>query len=209
MTEDEQGRQKKRRRLWLALAALVAILAVLIVPPLVSVSRYKSRITSLMACVAGQAGAALLGGACDCCPGRALCSTISPSKKIRSSAPSRCCMPATVTASIRLLSLWRGRLEISEISVDEASLNLVRSPGGRWNLDPLFRTAATRAGHGKRRRTCLRLRFLISRPPTPGSTSRTALRSCRFRWSTPIFPSGRRIPANGASGCAASRPAPT
>jgi hypothetical protein len=47
-----------------------------------------------------------------------------------------------VTASIRLFSLWRGRLESSRISVDEASLNLVRTPAGRWNLDTLFRTAA-------------------------------------------------------------------
>ena len=52
---------------------------------------------------------------------------------------------STVTTGIRLLSLWRGRLEISRISVDEASLNLVRDRRGRWNLDPLFRTAAARS----------------------------------------------------------------
>jgi len=34
MTEDEQGGGKKHTRLWLALGVLVAILAVLIVPPL-------------------------------------------------------------------------------------------------------------------------------------------------------------------------------
>ena len=45
-----------------------------------------------------------------------------------------------------LLSLWRGRLEIGRISVDEASLNLVRTEAGRWNLDLLFRTAAAHAG---------------------------------------------------------------
>jgi hypothetical protein len=53
----------------------------------------------------------------------------------------------TVTAAIRLASLWRGRLQISRISVDEASLNLVHSGSGQWNLNPLFRTAA-RAGSG-------------------------------------------------------------
>ena len=52
----------------------------------------------------------------------------------------------TVRANIRLLSLWRGRIEISGIHVDEASLNLVRAGQGRWNLDPLFRTAAAHAG---------------------------------------------------------------
>jgi hypothetical protein len=54
----------------------------------------------------------------------------------------------TVTASIRILPLWRGRLQISRISVDEASLNLVRTNAGRWNLDPFFRTAAAGAGTG-------------------------------------------------------------
>ncbi len=52
----------------------------------------------------------------------------------------------SVTAYFRLLPLWRGRLEIGRISVDEASLNLVRTEAGRWNLDSLFRTAAARAG---------------------------------------------------------------
>ena len=50
----------------------------------------------------------------------------------------------TVTASIWLLPLWRGRLEINRISVDEASLNLVHTPAGQWNLDSFLRTPATR-----------------------------------------------------------------
>ena len=66
---------------------------------------------------------------------------------------------STVTAAIRLLSLWRGRLEISRISVDEASLNLVRNREGRWNLDPLFRTAAARSS-GAQQRGALPLPYL-------------------------------------------------
>ena len=69
----------------------------------------------------------------------------------------------SVTASIRLLPLWRGRIEISKISVDEASLNLVRSAPGRWNLDPLFRTAAAKAGQtadGDGRHRPVRLPYL-------------------------------------------------
>ena len=52
-----------------------------------------------------------------------------------------------------MLSLWRGRLEIGRISVDDASLNLVRTAPGRWNLDSIFRTAAQvqpRTGRGGR-----------------------------------------------------------
>jgi AsmA family len=145
MTEDEQGRQRKRGRIWLALGALVAILAVLIVPPFLSVSRYKSRITSLMASSLGRPvrlssvrlrllprpGFVLYDLVVDEDPG------FGAEPLLRASS---------VVASIRLLSLWRGRLEISEVSVDDASLNLVRTPQGNWNLEPLFRTAATNAG---------------------------------------------------------------
>jgi hypothetical protein len=46
------------------------------------------------------------------------------------------------------LSLLTGQLEISQISVDDATLNLVRASAGQWNLDPLFRTAAAKAGAG-------------------------------------------------------------
>ncbi|HEV2486203.1 MAG TPA: AsmA family protein [Terracidiphilus sp.] len=145
MIEDEQGRQKKHRRLWLALAVLVAILAVLIVPPLVSVSRYTSRITSLMSDSLGRpvrlssVRVRLLPR-----PGFVLDDLAVEEDPAFGAEP--LLHASTVTANIRMLSLWRGRLEISEISVDDASLNLVRSPDGRWNLDSLLHTAATKAG---------------------------------------------------------------
>jgi hypothetical protein len=44
----------------------------------------------------------------------------------------------TVVASVRILSLWRGKLQIDRVSVDEASLNLVQSAQGRWNLESLI-----------------------------------------------------------------------
>jgi AsmA family len=145
MTEDEQGRQKKHGRLWLALAVLVVLLAVLIVPPFLSVSRYKSRITSLMAASLGRpvrlssVSLRLLPR-----PGFVLYDLVVEEDPAFGAEP--LLRASSVTASIRLFSLWRGRLEISEVSVDDASLNLVRSPEGNLNLDPLFRTAATKAG---------------------------------------------------------------
>ena len=145
MTEDEQGQHNKRNRLWWALLALVVILAVALVPPLVSVSRYKTRITSLMSASLGrpvrlsQVRLRLLPR-----PGFVLYDlTVDEDPEFGGEAFLHA---STVTASIRLLPLWRGRLQISEISVDEASLNLVRSAAGRWNLEPLFKTAATKAG---------------------------------------------------------------
>lgn len=47
-----------------------------------------------------------------------------------------------VAASLRLKSLLRGRLEISRLSLTEASLNLVRNADGHWNLERLLERSA-------------------------------------------------------------------
>ena len=43
----------------------------------------------------------------------------------------------SVTASIRVSSLWRGRLEIGTLALDNPSLNLVRRADGHWNIEEL------------------------------------------------------------------------
>ncbi len=43
----------------------------------------------------------------------------------------------TVTAYLRLTSLWRGRLEIGTLDLDNPSLNLVRRADGHWNIEEL------------------------------------------------------------------------
>lgn len=45
-------------------------------------------------------------------------------------------------ATLRISSLWRGRLEIASVSLTQASLNLVRSESGHWNLEHLVNRAA-------------------------------------------------------------------
>jgi AsmA family/AsmA-like C-terminal region len=160
MTEDVQGRQPAapgrsgavaRRRLWLVLAIVAALLvAVLVVPPMVSISRYKNRITQLLATSLGRpvrlssVELRLLPR-----PGFVLTDLSVAEDPAYGAEP--VLHATTVTASIRLLSIWRGRLVIDSISVDDASLNLVRSAPGRWNLDRLFRTAAAQAGGGVQR----------------------------------------------------------
>jgi AsmA family/AsmA-like C-terminal region len=47
-----------------------------------------------------------------------------------------------VTASLRLISLLRGRIEIARLELTEPSLNLVRNPEGHWNLENLIERAA-------------------------------------------------------------------
>ena len=48
----------------------------------------------------------------------------------------------TVTAYLRLTSLWRGRLEIGTLDLENASLNLVRRPDGHWNIEELVERAS-------------------------------------------------------------------
>lgn len=138
---DSAGQPRRRRRLgWLAAAVLV-ILAVFLVPPLVSLGRYKSRITQMVSASFGRpvrlssVELRLLPW-----PGFVLTDLTVAEDPAYGAEP--VLHANSVTANIRLLSLWRGRLEIGSVSVDDASLNVVREGPGRWNLDPLFRSAA-------------------------------------------------------------------
>jgi hypothetical protein len=144
MTEDAQRWKRKRRRLWLALAATMVLLAMVIVPPLVSITRYKSRITQL---ISESLGRPVRLSSVELrlfpVPGFVLTDLTVEEDPAYGAEP--VLHANTVTASIRLLSLWRGRVEIGTISVDEASLNVVRTAQGFWNLDSLFRTAAAKA----------------------------------------------------------------
>lgn len=141
----ELQKRRKLRRLWIALAGVALVLAVVLVPPMISINRYKGRIAELVSQSLGRT-AHLSSVELRLVPWPSFVL----SNLVVDEDPAYGAEPVlhadTVTANVRLLALWRGRLEISRISVDNASLNLVRMPGGRWNLDPLFRNAAARAG---------------------------------------------------------------
>jgi AsmA-like protein len=49
---------------------------------------------------------------------------------------------ADVAASLRLIPLVRGRLEIARLSMSEPSLNLARNDAGHWNVEELVERAA-------------------------------------------------------------------
>lgn len=48
----------------------------------------------------------------------------------------------SVTVYLRISSLWRQRLEVSRISLDNASVNIVRDPSARWNISSLLLQAS-------------------------------------------------------------------
>ncbi len=143
MTEETQGGRRKRVRLVLALIAIVVLLAVLIVPPLVSIGRYKSRVTQLISASLGRP-VRLSSVELRLLPRPGFVITDLTVEEDPRFGAEPMLHANTVVAAIRLLSLWRGRFEVSRLSVDEASVNLVRDSVGRWNLDPFFRAATAR-----------------------------------------------------------------
>ncbi len=144
MTDDGQRRRGRKRLLGIA-AALLVLLACLMVPPWVSISRYQSRITEAVSTSLGRP-VHLSSVELRLLPRPGFVLTNLTVDEDSSFGAEPVLHANTVTAAIRLLSLWRGRLEISSISVDEASLNLVRSSSGHWNVETLFRSAAQSPG---------------------------------------------------------------
>jgi hypothetical protein len=144
MTVEIQKR-RKRRRLWAALAGVALVLAVILVPPMISVNRYKGRIADVVSqSLRRPVHLSSVELRLVPWPSFVLSNLVVDEDPAYGAEP--VLHADTVVTDVRLLALWRGRLEISRISVDNASLNLVRMPDGRWNLDPLFRNAAAKAG---------------------------------------------------------------
>jgi hypothetical protein len=126
----------KRRITVIALLA-VLIAAAVVLPPLVNVSSYQRQITALISRSLGRpvrlsnVKLRLLPR-----PGFILQNLSVGEDPEFGVEPMLSAQ--TVVASIRLTSLWRGHIEIDHISLDEASLNLVQSQRGRWNLESIM-----------------------------------------------------------------------
>ncbi len=145
MADSAESGRKRGHVIRAILAALAILLLALIVPPFISVSHYKGQITNLISRSLGRpvrlstVEVRLLPW-----PGFVLDDLSVAEDPAYGAEP--VLHANTVTASIRLFALLRGQMEIGTISVDEASLNIVRAGPGEWNLDTLFRTAASQTG---------------------------------------------------------------
>ncbi len=128
-------------RRWILLAALVLAVVAFVLPPLVNINRYQHRIAASIGRSIGRpvhissVKLRLLP-----LPGFEF-SDFSVEEDPRfGSEP--ILHSSSVVAYLRLLSLWRGRLEVSRIHFDDASLNLVREPNGGWNIASVLVQAA-------------------------------------------------------------------
>jgi hypothetical protein len=141
------------------LAAVALLLAALLGPPFINVGRFKGRIVLAMEQALGRPVAVdevslrLLPR-----PGFDMKNLVVGDDPRFSAEP--LLRAEEVTASLRLSSLWRGRLEVARLSLTYPSLNLVRSADGRWNLeDLLLRAAQTPSAPTARARPEVRPRF--------------------------------------------------
>lgn len=157
MLDDTQDREAvsshrlmaRRRRLRLLWLAVLLLLAIILVPPFISLGRYKSRITQAISVSLGRP-VRLSSVELRLFPWPSFVLTNLSVAEDPAYGSEPVLHADTVRANLRLWSLWRGKLEFGSIHVDNASLNLVRAAPGRWNLDPLFRTAAARPGSALR-----------------------------------------------------------
>ena len=145
MTAETETQQRRRKWPWIALGTIALLLAALLLPPKFNMYRYRGQIAQMVSQSLGRpvhisgVEPRLLPW-----PGLVLSNLVVDEDPAFGAEP--VLHADTVAISFRFLALWRGRFEISTISVDNASLNIVRMPNGKWNLDSLFRTAAAKAG---------------------------------------------------------------
>ena len=123
------------RRVLLIIVALVV--AAIVLPPFINVNRFKPRVAGVHSRALGRpVSIGEIHLRLFPTPGLNLSRVVVEDDPAYSEEP--LLRADEVTASLRLLSLWRGRLEIARLSFQYPSLNLVRRPDGHWNLEALL-----------------------------------------------------------------------
>ena len=135
----EEKRPSPRR--WILLAAAVLSVVAFVLPPLVNISRYQHRIAdSISRSIGRQVHISSVKLRLLPLPGFEFSDfSVEEDPKFGSEPILH---SDSVVAYLRLLSLWRGKLEVSRIHFDDASLNLVREPNGGWNFASVLVQAA-------------------------------------------------------------------
>ena len=141
------------------LLAALLILAAIALPPFINVNRYRLDAANAMGRALGRQ--VTVGGISMRLfpqPGFNLENVVIADDPAINAEP--LLRAGEVTASLRLSSLWRGRLEIAKLSLTDPSLNLARAPDGRWNLQSLlYRVAQTPSAPTAKARPESRPRF--------------------------------------------------
>jgi hypothetical protein len=135
------GQKRPSLRRWILLAVVALALVAFVLPPLVNLNRYQHRIAeNIGRSIGRQVHISSVRLRLLPLPGLEF-SDFSVREDPQFGAEP-ILHSGSVVAYLRILSLWRGRLEVSRIHFDDASLNLVREPNGGWNLASILIQAA-------------------------------------------------------------------
>jgi AsmA protein len=143
MSESQSAAQPgpSRRRLVVLLAAGLALLLALFLPPYINVSRYQRRVARNIGTALGRPvhfdkiSLNLLP-----VPGITLENFVVDEDPAFGFEP--ILRASQVRANLRLRSLWSRRVEFSRIVLTDPSVNLVRIPDGHWNIQGLLLQAS-------------------------------------------------------------------
>ena len=147
------------RRLVIAAALVVLLVLAIFLPPLINLGKYRRSLTASMSEALGRP--VYVGGMqlrLLPMPGIVMSDFTVDEDPAFGYEPAL--HAASVVASLRITSLWRGRLEVSRISLDEANLNLVKNRAGQWSIGPvLLRASQISNALTAQRRASARPRF--------------------------------------------------
>jgi len=143
MTEDpiQTTHPRRTRRRWWVLSTIAIFLLLILLPPYLTLNRYRHGIATSIGRSLGRpvhlddVSLRLLPT-----PAFTLTNFVVGEDPAFGFEPFM--RSNTVTASLHISSLWRGRLEFATISLDEPSVNLVRNAAGDWNINSILLQAA-------------------------------------------------------------------
>lgn len=139
--ETKSGMGVVRKRLVIAACVLLALVVLALLPPLINVNRYQRRIATSISRSLGRP-VHLDSVSMNLLP----LPSFTLENFVVSEDPQFGAEPVMradeVTATLRVSSLWRGKLEFSTISLTAPSVNLVRNAAGRWNLETILLQAS-------------------------------------------------------------------
>lgn len=140
-TASRPAHRHEKALRWFALVLILGVLAAAFVLPLININRYQRMIADTIARSLGHPvhlGSVKLQLLPH--PGLAISDFVVDENADFGAEP--LLRSPSVTVSVRLTSLWRGRLEVSRIDLDEASVNLVHNADGQWNFASLLEQAS-------------------------------------------------------------------
>ncbi len=136
-----QATRPRWRKTKIALAVFVLLLLALIVPHYISLNAYRRQMTaSISRSLGRQVQIQSMHLRLLPTPGIVLDNFTVDSDPAFGAEPAL--IAPSVVATLRVSSLWRRPLEVSSISMDRPSVNLVRNAQGKWNFSSILLRAA-------------------------------------------------------------------